>query len=312
MSPSQNSKTMSKQRFFKRYLLIINFLRRTPSSFDGIQKHLQYHSILDEENYELALRTFQRELLEIESNFGIKISNNRAKGVYEIVDNSDELEDKYDRLMESFEVFNALKLSNKFADEIIVEKRKPLGLKHMNTLLQAIKKNYEIEFSHVKYWTEDESKSIKRVQPIALKEARFRWYLIAKDAKDNTIKTFGLDRMSDLKVLETKFTKIENYNPKTAFQDSFGIVTKVNENPEKIVLSFSYKQSKFIKSFPLHHSQKALIDTIEEYRIELYLHPTYDFIMELMSIGSHVKVLEPVSLQNEIKQRIKDALDLYQ
>lgn len=126
---------MSKQRFIKRYSFIINLLRRTPASFEAIEKHLQQQSIFEEENFEVALRTFQRDLKEIESLFGIKIQNNRAKGVYEIVENSDEECEKYDRLMESFEVFNTLNRSNQFENEIIVEKRKPLGL-HVHALVR--------------------------------------------------------------------------------------------------------------------------------------------------------------------------------
>jgi predicted DNA-binding transcriptional regulator YafY len=70
--------------------------------------------------------------------------------------------------------------------------------------------------------------------------------------------------------------------------------------PQKIILSFSFEQGKYIKSLPLHHSQKELINNEDEYRIELLLHPTYDFVMELMSIGAHVKVIEPQSLKKEM------------
>ncbi len=34
--------------------------------------------------------------------------------------------------------------------------------------------------------------------------------------------------------------------------------------------------------------------------------------MELLSIGAHVKVLEPNSLRDDIKKRLKDSLNLYQ
>lgn len=302
---------MSKQRFIKRYSIIINFLRRTPASFEVIEKHLQQQSIFEEENFVVALRTFQRDLKEIESLFGIKIRNNRANGIYEIVENSDEDCDKYDRLMESFEVFNVLNLSRKFENEIIVEKRKPLGLEHMHTLLSAIKKNFEVEFTHEKYWTEDDKKNLKQVQPIALKEARFRWYLVARDNKDNKIKTFGLDRISDLQTLKQTFVSIPNYDAKADFRNSFGIITNENKNPEKVILSFSHKQGKFIKSFPLHHSQKTIVDNEQQFQVELTIHPTYDFVMEILSIGSHVKVLEPISLREEIKKRLQDSLKLY-
>ena len=81
--------------------------------------------------------------------------------------------------------------------------------------------------------------------------------------------------------------------------------------PQKVVLSFSHKQSKFIKSFPLHHSQNTIIDTKGEFRIELLLHPTYDFVMELLSMGSEVVVLEPETLKNQIITILQKSLDSY-
>ena len=303
---------MSKQRFIKRYSLIVNFIRRTPSSFETIKNYLQQQSLLEEENFEVAIRTFQRDLKEIESLFGIKIRNNRARGVYEIIDNADETEDKYNRLMESFDVFNALHLSNQFNQLIIVEKRKPLGLQHMYVLLHAIKNNYEVQFYHEKYWCEDENKYLKTIQPLSLKEARFRWYIIGFDTADKTIKQFGLDRISELKILESKFENINNYDLEGFFKHSFGIITNQVEEPYKVVLSFTYNQGKYIKSFPLHHSQQVIIDDKEEFRIELLIHPTYDFVMELLSIGEHVKVLEPTSLQNEIINRLRKSLIMYE
>jgi proteasome accessory factor B len=45
--------------------------------------------------------------------------------------------------------------------------------------------------------------------------------------------------------------------------------------------------------------------------MELYLSPTYDFVMELLSIGKEVKVLEPESLKKEIIERIKATLQHY-
>ena len=301
---------MSKQLFVKRYYLIINFIKKKPASFKEIKNYLKNETIEEEEKYEISLRTFQRDLKEIEALFCYKIQNNRSRGVYEIIE-TDEVSDKYDRLMENFEVINALKISNHFEKQIIVEKRKPLGLANMHGLIHAIKNKREIAFVHEKYCTNEVRKQLKKVQPIALKEARYRWYLIGKDSKDNKIKTFGLDRISDLEITKNTFLNIVDYDATQAFHSSFGIITNESETPQKVVLSFSYKQGKFIKSFPMHHSQNEIIDNNEEYRVELLIHPTYDFVMELMSMGSHVKVLEPKSLQEEIKKKLYETMSLY-
>ena len=301
---------MSKKRFLKRYSLIINKLQKNASSFDEIQKYLVDQSINDDESYEISIRTFQREIKEIASTYGIVISYNRSTGVYEIV--CDSSEERNDRLMESFEIIDALKISSNLSNHLILEKRKPLGTNNMNYLIHAIKNRNEVSFSHNKYWEEEQENTQRKVQPLALKEARYRWYLIAKDLKDNRIKTFGLDRMTNLEITSTKFQLPENYNPEETFHYSFGIINGGNKEPQKIILSFSFDQGKYIKSLPLHHSQKELINDEEEYRIELLLHPTYDFVMELMSIGAQVKVIEPQSLKNEMIKKLEATLKQYE
>lgn len=300
---------MSKKQFLKRYSLIINKLRKKTSSFEEIQKYLAEQSINDEENYEISIRTFQREIKEIASTHGIVITYNRSQGVYEIVHDGNE--DRNERLMESFEIIDALKISTNLSNDLILEKRKPLGTNNMNYLIHSIKNRNEISFSYSKYWTEKLVDTQRKVQPLALKEARYRWYLVAKDLKDHRIKTFGLDRITNLEITNSKFEMLKNFNLEEIFHYSFGIINEDNKEPQKIVLSFSFDQGKYIKSLPLHHSQEELINDEKEYRIELLLHPTYDFVMELLSIGAEVKVLEPESLKKEMIEKLEATLNRY-
>lgn len=305
---SKKQKFISKQQFLKRYSLIINRLRKSACSFEEIQKYLEEQSINDDMNYEISKRTFQREIKEIESNYNIVIEYNRSQNVYEITHEGNE--NRNERLMESFEIIDALKISSNLSNHLILEKRRPLGTNNMNFLIHAIKNQLEVNFLHEKYWDEDQDRKLRIVRPIALKEARSRWYLIALDTKDARIKTFGLDRIFDLVITKKKFFSLENYNPEEAFRDSFGIIAGEKE-PQKIVLSFTFEQGKYAKSLPLHHSQKMLIDDENEYRIELLIHPTYDFVMELLSMGAEVKVLAPESLKDEMKRKLLNALNLY-
>jgi predicted DNA-binding transcriptional regulator YafY len=297
---------MSKQQYIKRYNLIINKLRRNPCSFVEIQDFLQQQSEMDETNYELSIRTFQREIKEIEANYDIVIEYDNSQRVYKITHDGNEI--RNERLMETFDIIDALKISNSLSNHLILEKRRPLGTNNMNLLIHAIKNNLEVNFKHQKFW--DDAKKLRITQPLALKESRNRWYLIALDTKDRVIKTFGLDRISDLEITKKKFISLDNYNPDEVFLDSFGIISGEKE-AQKIVLSFTSEQGKYIKSLPLHHSQKVVIDNEKEYRIELFIRPTYDFVMELLSIGAQVKVLEPESLKEEMKTKLLNALNLY-
>lgn len=298
---------MSKKQFLKRYLLIINKLRKKSCSIEEIQEHLKKQSEFDEENYEISIRTFQRDIKEISSIYNIEIAYNRSENVYEIV--QDINEDRNERLMESFEVFNALNLSSSLQNHIVVEKRKPLGTENMHGLLHAIKNNIEITFTHGKYWN-DLNKKSRTVFPLSLKEARNRWYLVAKDPKDGVVKTFGLDRVSDLEITNKKFIYPLDYSHDEKFKYSFGIITN-DVKPEKIKIAFTLEQSHYIKSLPLHYSQKILSEDENGCIIELFMSPTYDFVMELLSMGSEIKVLEPKKLQEEIKLKLSNTLRQY-
>jgi predicted DNA-binding transcriptional regulator YafY len=300
---------MSKKQFIKRHHLVINKLRCNPCSFKELQKHLENHSIDADENYMISKRTFERDVNEIRDIYKIDIEYNRSMNCYEIVHDADEV--KNDRLMESFQIFNALSVSESISNQIILENRQPLGTENMHGLLHAIKNHFEVHFTHEKYWDEDHEKTRRRVQPLALKEAKNRWYLIARDANDNRVKPFGLDRITDVDITRKKFNYPTGYNPEEVYNHSFGIITEENNPPQKIILSYSYDQGKYIKSLPLHHSQKELINDEKEYRIELFLQPTYDFLMELLSVGKEVKVIEPLSLQKEIIKMLEGTLERY-
>jgi proteasome accessory factor B len=299
---------MSAHETLRRQLILISKLRIRPRSFEEIESILELESEITGYNLQVSQRTFQRDIQQIASLYNIEIKNDRSRNVYEIVyDGADAYKD---RMMESFEMFNALNLSSSMEQHIIPELRKPSGTEHLHGLLHAIKNKVEIQFTHEKYWEGHDAPTVRSVQPLAIKEARYRWYLIAKDHKDGIIKTFGLDRITNLEITPTGFTPPEGYSPEKAFQYCFGVVGDASK-PERVVLSFTVEQGKYVKSLPLHSSQKELIINEKEYRVELYVHPTYDFVMELMSLGNQVKVLEPESLRSQLLSKLEDALAGY-
>jgi predicted DNA-binding transcriptional regulator YafY len=91
----------------------------------------------------------------------------------------------------------------------------------------------------------------------------------------------------------------------------FGIIAPDDEKPSEIILSFDPFQGKYIKSLPLHATQEIILDNEDELRIRLTVYLTYDFLMELLSFGDTVKVLQPQQLIDELKEIYKRALEKY-
>ncbi len=299
---------MSKLIYFKRYLYVIDRLRNRPCSFNDLQEHVMHKLENDDidTSFEYAIRTFERDKKDIATLFGIDIHYNRKDKTYAI--DEEEIEDQsVTRMIDAFSIHHALQEGNKLSPSVFLEKRKSLGTEHIYGIIHAIQNLYLLQFTHQKHW--DDFSTQREVKPIAIKESQQRWYLIALDKNDDTIKTFGLDRITNLKITDTKFKPI-SYNVEKEFQHAFGVETYAPA--EKVVLQFSDKQGNYIKTFPLHESQRIVEETEDIVIIEIFIHTTNDIIMELLKYGSNVKILEPKSLIATMKKRVLETASLYQ
>jgi len=104
------------------------------------------------------------------------------------------------------------------------------------------------------------------------------------------------------------FEKIKDFRPNELFRNCFGIINPKNEKPEEIILSFTPLQGKYIKRFPLHHSQEIITNNEKELLIKLQLFITDDFIFELLSHGDMLKIISSKSLKNNLCKLYSNAL----
>lgn len=305
---------MSKRAYIHRYLLIIKKLKSKPySTYEELQTHidnqLEYFQLQDDRlNMGFSKRTYQRDIKEIKNIFGVNIEYSKSLKGYFV--NHKEIESmNFQRMMESFDLFNSLNLAEDLAPIIHLEKRKPNGTENLYGLLHAIKNKFIIKFSYEKFW--DDEVSERLVQPYSLKEFKSRWYLMANDFKDGNIKSFGLDRLTNLEITKEVFKPIININIEETYRHCFGIINSFEDEPQEIILSFDPFQGKYIKSLPFHASQKILIDNVDELRIKLRLFVTRDFVMEILAHGDTVKVIQPQSLVDELKNIYRNSLNKY-
>ena len=159
-------------------------------------------------------------------------------------------------------------------------------------LLQAIKENREVRFRYVSFLDEHETE--RQLHPYLLKEYRNRWYVIGKDIEGKKVKTFGLDRISDLSMRDSYFTVDKDFDPEVLFKYSFGITA--GGKPEKVVLKFAPQEGRYVKAQPLHPTQKIVKDNAEGLTVELKVIPSYELKAAIRSFGNKVEVLEPKDL----------------
>lgn len=305
---------MSKRGYIARYLLIIKKLnskqytsfKELESFIDSQVENYQYRD--DTLDIGSSKRTFHRDKKEIKNLYGIDIEYSRKNKGYFINKKEGEILN-FQRMIESFDIINSLELAHDFKSFIHLESRRPLGTENLYGILHAIKNRFKIIFVYQNFW--DEEFSHRLVEPYALKEYRNRWYVIGKDENDNKIKTFALDRLSNLDFNKDKYQYPQNYSVEESFRYCFGVISPNDEKLEDIILSFTPFQGKYIKTLPLHHTQELLVDNEHETRIKLKLYPTHDFIMELLSFGNNVIVIEPQSLAEKIQEEHEKAFKRY-
>ena len=305
---------MSKRGYTSRYLLILKKLKVKPySSYEELQAYIEnqvdYLQMQDDSlEINFSKRTLQRDIKEIRSLFGVDIEYSKANKGYFI--SQGEVENmNFQRMLEAFDMFNSLNLAQDLTPFIHLEKRRPQGTENLYGLLHAIKNRFQIKFTYQKFWDEEISQRI--AGRYALKEVKNRWYIMARDNKDDRIKSFALDRLTNLFITNRKYKLSESYNIEESFRYCFGIISPDDMEPQEIILSFDPFQGKYIKSLPLHNTQEILIDSDKEFQIKLKLCVTHDLIMELLSFGDNMKVLQPKSLIKEVKTAHQNAFKQY-
>jgi predicted DNA-binding transcriptional regulator YafY len=299
---------MSQRKTTIRHNLIINKLRRgCRATFDEIQDYLDLESDIRGEDLSISKRTFIRDMAAIGEIYGIYIKYDYSARNYFIED--DFSEDFQNRRMEALDVFNALKIKERQQNAIFLDNRQNAGTEHLYGLLHAINKRLQVSYNYQTFHYEN---AVERtVKPLAIKEFRYRWYLFAQNAQGEKVKCYGLDRMSNLQISNTKFDMPVDFNLSEQLKYCFGIISPNAAEPSEVILSFEPLQGQYIKSLPLHHTQKILLDNKKELRISLKIFITYDFVMEILSYGSCVKAIQPQELIDELKGNYKKAQRKY-
>ena len=246
-------------------------------------------------------RSFHHHINDIEDFFGIKIVCDKSYNTY-YIDKRDYIKDSSafkSWLLDSLSLSCALEVKEPLKKRILLEDV-PSGQENLTDILEGMSEGKKIMFTYKAFWMDGDSESrLYDVEPYALKVFKRRWYLLGKYG-DDKFKTYALDRMSDVDLCEEDFVLPDDFDAKEFFDSCFGIICGGNEEPELIYLKVDNYQANYLRTLPLHHSQKEIERTDTHSVFSYYLRPTFDFMQEILQHGETVEVLKPESLRNEI------------
>ncbi len=183
------------------------------------------------------------------------------------------------------------------------------GSQWLERLLKSIIEKNALTITYQGFGKE---RKIHQLSPYLVKEYRNRWYVVGFSDRIENIIVLALDRIGKITRGESRYISRTDFCPEDFFQYSLGITQVHGAIPETVVLSFTPLQAPYILSQPLHHSQKIIRETADELQVQLEVYITVELKMVILSFGKEVKVLQPASLQKEIRQCVKEMLSKYE
>ncbi len=182
------------------------------------------------------------------------------------------------------------------------------GTEFLQPIHEAITGKRVIQFDYRRFGESETRHHV--LHPYVLKEYRNRWYVIGLHNEFNEIRTFGLDRMSELKTISAFRFRSTSFNSGDYFRNTVG-VTALRDTPEEIILSFVPAQGEYLLAQPLHSSQQVVQNNEEAIIVKLKIVPTYEFYGMLLGWGSDVTVVSPESVKNHLLEILNETIKKY-
>jgi predicted DNA-binding transcriptional regulator YafY len=160
------------------------------------------------------------------------------------------------------------------------------------------------------------------VYPYLLKEYNNRWFLIV-GVEDGTILNFALDRIDDFKPMPHIDYIEPDEDLESRFDDIVGVTLFKDKPTEDILLWVNEEGYQYVKTKPLHGSQRDVKGEEDKavrerypalqggrfFRLQCILN--YEIEQLLMSKMNQLVVLEPATLKDSLINRIKKMDSLY-
>ena len=184
------------------------------------------------------------------------------------------------------------------------------GVDYLTSLYDAICHHTCLKLTYRPFLS-DEAK-IHEIHPYYLKQYNGRWFLFGWSQQAQRLNTYALDRIEGISKSDTKYIENTMFDFQKYFEDIIGVSISDNNSLEKVRLWFKKEQLQYVKTKPLHGSQRIIDENELGGTIEIEVMPNFELEQLLLSFGERVKVLEPKGLVEIIKNRIATSLKNYE
>lgn len=186
------------------------------------------------------------------------------------------------------------------------------GLVHITDLFNAI---INKQVLNIKYqpFSSPEPQQLE-FHSYYLKQYSSRWFIIGHNPQFTKQKyqILALDRISKkgISIVKKKYEESDE-NWQDYFSDFVGVSKEDGKPVEIKLLIVDKEQANYIRTKPLHQTQKPIKEVKEGFETSIKVIPNYELYKLFLSFGERIKVLGPESVKAEMKRKIEGMKKLY-
>ncbi len=296
----ETNKKSSMPYLFNCYIWLLNTILRGPISRAAIDEKWAHANANAYGQEYLPESNFHRWKDTIEELFKVTIKHNAYNEYY--IEEANDLRgtNLRTRMFNLLSIDSLLKDCKELSDQILFEPV-PSGEKFLAPIIEAMRDKCVLQMTYQGFGKP--RPYTFPIEPYCLKMFKQRWYMLAYAPDIDKQWVYALDRIHAIELTTEKYQLPDDFDAERYFRDAYGVtVLSDKQQPEKIVISIDEDQANYLRTLPLHPSQKE-IEPINGYpAFSFYLYPADEFLRELYAYGSALEVHEPKSLRNYFAQ----------
>ena len=311
---------------FGRYVWLIEQFRRYGRlTYEEVNSLWQRSGLSYGDGDDLAIRTFHNHRKAIFDIFEVDIVCDTKGGYKYYIDRPEELENDHLRiwLIDSYATMNQIQADRKLKGRILFEST-PSGHQWLHAITDAMRNNQVLSIAYQAFGKPEPC--CFDIEPYYLKVVKRRWYVLARNRyystrgghqegdgqAEDVFMLYALDRISDCSPTGATFRMKEDFDIDEYFRGCCGIM-RSQEEPVRILLKAYYSAPDYLRTLPIHESQRELVEMRDDEAsyFELTVRPTFDLYQMLLAQADQIEVLEPKSVRGQMSLFAKKLMSYY-
>lgn len=178
---------------------------------------------------------------------------------------------------------------------------------HFQSVASALLQRKQLQIHY--HSRSNDQASQRQVSPQRLTHYRDNWYLDAYCHKRDALRSFAVDCISASRSLEQATLEFDDAELDAHFASSYGIFA--GQPKEIAVLLFSAERARWVADEQWHPQQQGAQLADGSYELRIPYANASELVMDILKHGAGVEVLEPMTLRQEVINRLQAALEKY-